>query len=390
MGAPPGAPDAIAATPRTRANTLTPNTRNMSREHHRHHGRAHGREELTPYAVLASLPMHAHAHPSILVAMPVAADGANAGPAQSSPARGAAGGSNLGSPVQASLSIARSCWRPAFTGHSGPHPARHAPDSREEEQSMSDSKPALASPPLTLSHNALPTSTAAASAFNSTSSALLNHAARLIAAAASSQLALLFSSSLAETEALRGELARFPGQMWTEKRESEKDVKAESKVLRSAVKAVPDAEARADRAECAHVDLAASLRAQFTEVERYEHVCSLRSADAHAAFARLLSTASHAAVGYPGNPTAASSESPHFQHEQREDTLSVPSLSLPYAICAPFSGSSILTGSGAHLAHLRHPLPCDTPAFCRHITLEARPLHSIRLPDKDTDNDRAT
>ncbi|KAH8101049.1 hypothetical protein DFH11DRAFT_1668974 [Phellopilus nigrolimitatus] len=75
------------------------NTRNMTREHH-HHGHAHGREELTPHAVLASSPMHAHTHPSMLVAMPVAADGANAGPAQSSPARGAASGSNLESPVQ--------------------------------------------------------------------------------------------------------------------------------------------------------------------------------------------------------------------------------------------------------------------------------------------------
>ncbi|KAH8103715.1 hypothetical protein DFH11DRAFT_1884036 [Phellopilus nigrolimitatus] len=100
MCASPGAPGAIDATPRTRTNTLTLNTRNVTREHH-HHGHAHGREELTPRAVLASLPMHTHAHPPMPVAMPVAADGANAGPARSSPARGAAGGSNLGSPVQA-------------------------------------------------------------------------------------------------------------------------------------------------------------------------------------------------------------------------------------------------------------------------------------------------
>ncbi|KAH8106603.1 hypothetical protein DFH11DRAFT_1732682 [Phellopilus nigrolimitatus] len=42
-----------------------------------------------------------HTHQPMPVAMRIAADGANAGPARSSPARGAAGGSNLGSPVQA-------------------------------------------------------------------------------------------------------------------------------------------------------------------------------------------------------------------------------------------------------------------------------------------------
>ncbi|KAH8107393.1 hypothetical protein DFH11DRAFT_1637797 [Phellopilus nigrolimitatus] len=67
----------------------------MTREHHHHHGYAHGREELSPRAVLASLAMHAHAHPPMPVAMPVIADGALAGPAWSSPARLSTGGSNL-------------------------------------------------------------------------------------------------------------------------------------------------------------------------------------------------------------------------------------------------------------------------------------------------------
>ncbi|EJD06317.1 uncharacterized protein FOMMEDRAFT_138352 [Fomitiporia mediterranea MF3/22] len=88
MGAPPGAPGAIDATPRTRTNTLTLNTRNINlqREHHPH---VHGREELTPRAVLANLPMHAHAHTHphahvpAPIAMPVAATGAG-------PSRGAA------------------------------------------------------------------------------------------------------------------------------------------------------------------------------------------------------------------------------------------------------------------------------------------------------------
>ncbi|KAH8111243.1 hypothetical protein DFH11DRAFT_652205 [Phellopilus nigrolimitatus] len=40
MGAPPGAPGAIDATPFTRTNTLPLYTRYMTREHHRHHGHA--------------------------------------------------------------------------------------------------------------------------------------------------------------------------------------------------------------------------------------------------------------------------------------------------------------------------------------------------------------
>ncbi|KAH8105685.1 hypothetical protein DFH11DRAFT_1882871 [Phellopilus nigrolimitatus] len=51
---------ATRSMPRTRSNTLTLNTRNMTREHH-HHGQAHGREEPTPRVILASLPMHARA-----------------------------------------------------------------------------------------------------------------------------------------------------------------------------------------------------------------------------------------------------------------------------------------------------------------------------------------
>ena len=49
MGAPPGGPGAIDATPRTRTNTLTLNTRNINLQHE-HHPHVHGREELTPRA----------------------------------------------------------------------------------------------------------------------------------------------------------------------------------------------------------------------------------------------------------------------------------------------------------------------------------------------------
>ncbi|KAH8106591.1 hypothetical protein DFH11DRAFT_1882528 [Phellopilus nigrolimitatus] len=137
------------------------------------------------------------------------------------------------------------------------------------------------------SHTASPTSTASAIAggpgssaspkplhSNSTSSPLLNHAAQLTAAQAPSQLALLLSSALADADALRRELTvaqsratraerllasiqglpsrASPGpnvdaEKTNGEREREKDVKAESKVPDSAVKAVPDAEARGAR-----------------------------------------------------------------------------------------------------------------------------------------------
>ncbi|KAH8103659.1 hypothetical protein DFH11DRAFT_259461 [Phellopilus nigrolimitatus] len=188
---------------------------------------------------------------------------------------------------------------PPHVAASPPALRRTSPtQSRDEDQSMDqsmlDSKPALASPPPTLSHTALPASTASAIAgspgssaspkplhSNSTSSPLLNHAAQLTAAQAPSQLALLLSPrlqmrthSVANLPSRRAAplapsafwhrskacLLALPRQMWTEKREREKVVKEVSKVPGSAVKAVPDAEARADRAECAHVDLAASLQ----------------------------------------------------------------------------------------------------------------------------------
>ncbi|EJC97526.1 uncharacterized protein FOMMEDRAFT_171637 [Fomitiporia mediterranea MF3/22] len=77
MGAPPDASGAIDATPRTRTNNLTSDTRNINlqREHHPH---VHGREELTPRAVLANLPVHAHAHARAPIVMPFAAT--DAGP----------------------------------------------------------------------------------------------------------------------------------------------------------------------------------------------------------------------------------------------------------------------------------------------------------------------
>ncbi|KAH8094775.1 hypothetical protein DFH11DRAFT_981711 [Phellopilus nigrolimitatus] len=81
-----------------------------------------------------------------------------------------------------------------------------------------------------------------------------------------------------------------------------------------------------------------------------------------------------APVAYPSYPTTSSSESSHFQHEHRDDALSLPSLPLPHDIGAPPSGSGVLTESVHIPRHLRHPLPCDTPVLCRPLTLEARPL----------------
>lgn len=100
MGAPPGAPGAIDATPRTRTNTLTLNTRNLSRDGHLNHGH-HGREELTPRAVLASLPLLSHNHNPPPVSIPVSTDIAgpsraapNPPPRPPAPAGGQAGPSN--------------------------------------------------------------------------------------------------------------------------------------------------------------------------------------------------------------------------------------------------------------------------------------------------------
>ncbi|KAH8110338.1 hypothetical protein DFH11DRAFT_1620650, partial [Phellopilus nigrolimitatus] len=113
----------------------------MTHEHH-HHDHAHGQEELTPHSVLASLPMHAHAHPSILVAMPVAADGANAGPAKSSPARGEPRVSR--SSDKRCPSITCSFYCPAFTGSSRPTPRttrRHHPHHKRHHHGVKEPGP---------------------------------------------------------------------------------------------------------------------------------------------------------------------------------------------------------------------------------------------------------
>ena len=100
MGAPPAAPGAIDTTPRTRTNTLTLNTRNIARDGHLNHRHLHGREELTPRAVLASLPMLSHNPPP--VSIPVTTDIAgpsrttpNVPPRPPAPVAGQAGPSNI-------------------------------------------------------------------------------------------------------------------------------------------------------------------------------------------------------------------------------------------------------------------------------------------------------
>ncbi|KAH8110351.1 hypothetical protein DFH11DRAFT_1730274 [Phellopilus nigrolimitatus] len=185
---------------------------------------------------------------------------------------------------------------------------------------------------------------------------LLNHVAQLTAAQTPSQLALLLSSALADADALRRELTVAQSRATSTKR-----LLASVQGFHSSAPPGPN-----------------FLCAQFTEVERYEHACSLRSTDARTAFARL-STASHAPVANPSYPTAACTASPHFQHEQMDDTLSLPSLPLPHAI--------IVAPQLAHRTRRISRVICVihySPALCWHLTPQARPLRSIRLPDTDT------
>src|SRR5258707_1065867 len=70
MGGPPGAPQAIGATPRT-------NTKNIPR-HHVHRG-----DDLTPRAVLALLPMLSHIHAPLPISILVSND--FAGPSRAAP-----------------------------------------------------------------------------------------------------------------------------------------------------------------------------------------------------------------------------------------------------------------------------------------------------------------
>lgn len=95
MGAPPGAPGAIEGTPRVRANTITMgghghgHRERGGHDHgHGHHRHGQGREELTPRAVLAALPL---THAPMPVSMNVATGTAESSP---SPSPGPANGPN--------------------------------------------------------------------------------------------------------------------------------------------------------------------------------------------------------------------------------------------------------------------------------------------------------
>lgn len=121
MGAPPGAPGAIDATPRTRTNTLTLNTRNLPRDHHHHH-HIHGREELTPRAVLATLPMHHHSPTSLTDntegagpsrILPDTQNARTAGPSQT----------NVTAPSVSSAPTVTPTPRPSHRHHHHHHPA---------------------------------------------------------------------------------------------------------------------------------------------------------------------------------------------------------------------------------------------------------------------------
>ncbi|KAH8109409.1 hypothetical protein DFH11DRAFT_1881341 [Phellopilus nigrolimitatus] len=286
-------------------------------------------------------------------------------------------------------------------------------------------RPSLASPPPTFSHTALPTSTAFAVAgspgssaspkplhSSSTSSPFLNHAAQLTAAQAP-----FLSSALADADARCRELTvaqgratraehllasvqglpsraspdpNVDGEKVNGERERENDMKAEPKALESAAKVVLDAEARAERAERSHADLAESLQslcAQFTKVERYEHAGSLVP-PTRAPLLRPSSTASHAPIPVTRPPHLSRAR---IFSTNDDETLTLPSLPLPHAIGAPSSGSSMLTGPSTH------PAPPASSTSLRAILPRSvstsrlrRTLYSIWLPDTDTDKDWVT
>ncbi|KAH8104897.1 hypothetical protein DFH11DRAFT_1749081 [Phellopilus nigrolimitatus] len=173
-------------------------------------------------------------------------------------------------------------------------------------------------------------------------------------------------------------------------RERENDMKAEPKALESAAKVVLDAEARAERAERSHADLAESLQslcAQFTKVERYEHAGSLVP-PTRAPLLRPSSTASHAPIPVTRPPHLSRAR---IFSTNDDETLTLPSLPLPHAIGAPSSGSSMLTGPSTH------PAPPASSTSLRAILPRSvstsrlrRTLYSIWLPDTDTDKDWVT
>ncbi|KAL5536179.1 hypothetical protein ACEPAF_4284 [Sanghuangporus sanghuang] len=119
---------------------------------------------------------------------------------------------------------------------------------------------------------------------------------------APAQLALLLSNALADVDALKGALA-------DEKRRTSRaerllqifhpnDLSMNEQTSDGAMKAILDAEARADRAERERDDALHALHSlsnHFAELERYESSLSLRASDARSAFTRLLAgiTASH-------------------------------------------------------------------------------------------------
>ncbi|KAL5519685.1 hypothetical protein ACEPAH_1368 [Sanghuangporus vaninii] len=135
---------------------------------------------------------------------------------------------------------------------------------------------------------------------------------------APAQLALMLSNALADVDALKGALA-------DEKRRTSRaerllqtfhpnDLSMNEQTSDGAMKAILDAEARADRAERERDDALHALHSlsnHFAELERYESSLSLRASDARSAFTRLLAgiTALHLPPASPilsGSPPALS------------------------------------------------------------------------------------
>ncbi|KAI5116194.1 hypothetical protein M0805_005182 [Coniferiporia weirii] len=151
------------------------------------------------------------------------------------------------------------------------------------------------------------------------------------------QCALLLANALADADALRRELnsaqkrssraecllarirGAFPGSPGTTttiagagvEPTKERSERNGIGVSENAIKAILSAKARAERVERTSEDpvhLLHTVTVNFTELERYEAACGLRAADAHAAFARTVSSF---ALAHPpsGSPTLSESSS---------------------------------------------------------------------------------
>ncbi|KAH8120300.1 hypothetical protein DFH11DRAFT_1739466 [Phellopilus nigrolimitatus] len=232
---------------------------------------------------------------------------------------------------------------------------------------------------------------------------------------APSQLALLLSSTLADADAreltvaqsraTRAECLLAPvqglpsraspdpnvdGEKTNGEREREKDVKAESKVPESAVKAVLDAEARAEHAERAHADLAASLQslcAQFTEVDR--HTSRATTSSTSLRYSRALpaphaSGASSALYPAPGHGHEQGSGHLRRSSQQSASSHSLPLPPLPSATGLSMSGAGVVPSKCSYRSRSGHGpeelLSGDLRSPCLNIYARMPPARLCSYP----------